>query len=241
MLNISKLKDTILYAVCENDTIKMEYKYENNQLIQIKGYYPDGSIFGISNFNNNIRNGGQYRFFKNGSMDSFFYVENEQIVSPFVQFYQNGMPKIIDNRFIKSNNKLSIEFYITGLINTIAYLNDTASKAFIEVKYYENGNISSVDTANLGKRIFADYYPNGQLQMLGYEYNAIWWQVGKWQEWYENGVLKREYFFNEDIPNQKEGTWKWWDEQGHLIKEEEYKNGELIKSRDYLKGEIKRD
>ena len=50
---------------------------------------------------------------------------------------------------------------------------------------------------------------------------------------YENGQIKREYYYNDSIPNQKEDIWKWYDESGKLIKKEVYKNGKLVFCKEY--------
>ncbi len=71
--------------------------------------------------------------------------------------------------------------------------------------------------------------------MKGKIFQGDFARIGKWQEWYENGILKREYFFDENQPNAKTGIWKWWDEKGNLIKEETYKDDVLIDKKEYVK------
>ena len=81
---------------------------------------------------------------------------------------------------------------------------------------------------------FVNYHRNGQIAWKGTVLNSHLFRLKKWEEYYENGQLSREYFYNDSIPNQREGTWSWWDEQGNLIKQEIYKNGELIDTKTYL-------
>ncbi|MBL7890217.1 MAG: hypothetical protein JNL24_11725 [Bacteroidia bacterium] len=50
---------------------------------------------------------------------------------------------------------------------------------------------------------------------------------GGCKEYYKNGKLKNEGFRNGDF---KQGKWKYYNEQGEFIKEEEYdEKGDLVK------------
>lgn len=49
--------------------------------------------------------------------------------------------------------------------------------------------------------------------------------ANKSQTFYSNGILESQGEFNNNIKN---GKWKYWDEEGVLIKEEEYYNGLLL-------------
>ena len=109
------------------------------------------------------------------------------------------------------------------------------TSGFIEKRYYPDGNIKDIMIAERGRQIYTRYWENGQKQYEGYIYNALWWQVGKWEIWNEEGILVEEYYFNDSIPNMREGTWKWWDDNGNLVKEEEYQTDELIRQKVYDK------
>ena len=51
------------------------------------------------------------------------------------------------------------------------------------------------------------------------------------KEYHFNGNLESEKYMNKDIKD--EGIWKFYDEDGTLIKEEEYHNDKLIKTKQY--------
>lgn len=109
--------------------------------------------------------------------------------------------------------------------------------------------------------LFTTYYENGQIMFTGnYKEDA---RTGEWKEYYENGKLKSEGSYCIDIapvivtydnvdslkkeyPNLiddtifvnyaldfKSGTWKYYNGEGKLIREEFYEKGKLIKTQDY--------
>lgn len=50
---------------------------------------------------------------------------------------------------------------------------------------------------------------------------------GQYFYYYQNGKVKISGIYKND---EKHGTWKYFDEKGTLIKEEEYQEGKLVKS-----------
>ena len=210
LVDIKVNVDTSIFDSLENEVIKINYYFDKGNIKQIKGYYSNGKLFGISNFKDNKRDSLQICFFKNDQVAYQSYFEKGKLIAPHISYFENGKLYLIDNEI--NNKRFQYVFYDTGQIEE-EYLaneiNDSLKDQFITRKYYNNGFLKSIDSANFGKSMFVLYYSNGQKEWEGFEYNALWSQIGKWLEWYDNGTKKREYYFNESIPNIKEGTWKW--------------------------------
>jgi len=51
---------------------------------------------------------------------------------------------------------------------------------------------------------------------------------GKSARWYENGQIKSEAHYINDV---KDGTFKKWDKQGNLISRQVYDMGELVEKK----------
>jgi antitoxin component YwqK of YwqJK toxin-antitoxin module len=234
--------DTVMcYSYFSRDSIKIIREFVKGSKVTIKAFYSNGNKYEISTFEKGKRNGVTMTWYKNGNKKGFYYYQfGYKVIS--IEWYENGeIEYFCEGEQHKGNGFKSINFDSLGNIKDRSYMKDSLNRAIYTKLYYPCSKIMVESIVNDGDHPYVAYHENGNKLIAGNIFQVEFARIGKWQEWYENGILKREYFFNEDIPNQPEGTWKWWDEQGHLIKEEEYKNGELIKSRDYLKGEIKRD
>tara|TARA_B100000959_G_C14501411_1_gene427359 strand:- start:39 stop:431 length:393 start_codon:yes stop_codon:yes gene_type:complete len=63
-------------------------------------------------------------------------------------------------------------------------------------------------------------YDSGQLMIRGYMKDGEY--VGKWTQWYENGLKWMEYSYKN---GKRDGKWTEWHENGQKKREETYKNG----------------
>lgn len=126
------------------------------------------------------------------------------------------------------------------------------------VKYYPDGTKKS-EVTYYGKDAWRweDYYPSGQLEYLEqWDKNFEYYEVK--ESYYKNGTLKsifelkkkrkmlfeqKKYHENGELKEEGEltfnmfdyskiGTWKIYNKQGILIKEEIYKNGKLFKTKE---------
>jgi len=113
--------------------------------------------------------------------------------------------------------------------------------SFYECSYYKNGVVFYEGLFNSRKQKYIENFYSGQRAKEGYMWNDPIKCIGDWKEWYENGIMKRKYFFDENQPNIKTGTWSWWDKKGNLIKQEIYKNNELIEEKNFLPFDVKKD
>jgi antitoxin component YwqK of YwqJK toxin-antitoxin module len=225
--------DTII-AFYKNEKITIFIDYIKGKKIHALGYWDNKNKYQETFFNGSKRNGWDIKWFKNGQKKSQIYYENGVFFSPVIDWYEDGKIKSIINFKTKGSKEFVKAWYKNGNLEDDSYNPNDSSDARIDKEYYDNGQLKSESIYNAGKQKYNLYYSNGKKVCEGNIYNALWGQLGKWQEWYDTGTKKREYFFNDSIPNIKEGKWKWWDKNGKLIKEETYKNNELIDKKEYL-------
>jgi antitoxin component YwqK of YwqJK toxin-antitoxin module len=108
----------------------------------------------------------------------------------------------------------------------------------LENEYFENGQIKQtpIDFSSVAKQHLIVYNENGTKRM---EYNWVNGAfVDEFKEFYPNGKIKTFGLYKSDIntdPTQplqnggiESGKWKYYNENGKLIKEELYDNGKLI-------------
>ena len=179
-----------------------------------------------AHFSNCHHIGTSTTWYKDGSIKDLIVYNDSGEAIVGLTFYKNHQIKGYVYKL-----EFSKEWYDTGELMGVATYKD--SSIHTEKSYYKNGNIKIEATFSAGKQPLRMYYENGQIALSGYIYNNPFYCVGKWTEWYENGQIKREYFYNDSIPNQKEGIWKWYEEMGKLIKKEVYKNGKLISCKEF--------
>ncbi|HAN00718.1 MAG TPA: hypothetical protein DCQ26_19160 [Marinilabiliales bacterium] len=219
----------------KNQTDTLMFVFYNNTEVDTKviGYYKNGNKYREFCSKNGKLLGWDYRWYKDGSIWWESYHDSILTV-PTIEYYNNGRIHYFSNIDKKKNSGVSVFWYDNGRKKEEKICIDTTISGFLNFSYLETGELIFRTIYNLGKQNYLYLYPNGDTLILGEIYNTEFNLVGKWHEWYEDGVKKREYFFDENQPNVKTGTWSWWDEEGKLIKQEVYKNNELIEEKKFL-------
>jgi len=225
----------------ENIIIKAIASYKYGNINEIKGYYPNGAKYSCISCLNRNPFGISLSYFDNNNI-KFISISDGINQYPYnsTEWFKNGRLKTINNEFKDEEGKIRViyqEWNIDGFLKYEYISMKDNSKYFLQKSYYDTGQLKSSEIYlndsvheckyynEFGKLIISGFAKKGQVTDL----------IGLWHEWYENGVLKKEYNYNNTIPNQKEGTWKYLDEKGNLIKEEFYKNGDLIDTKEYIK------
>ncbi|MBN2778864.1 MAG: hypothetical protein JXR36_14595 [Bacteroidales bacterium] len=153
-------------------------------------------------------------------------------------------------------------YYPDGTISSKVKLRDGYWDGRLKV-YYPNGSLGNIIhfNKNINHGGFKAFYDNGQLMVKGKYKNDA--RIGKWYEYYSNGQIKATGKYCTDIKpivvtmeNQmqllnkypylenevkyigivldfKSGTWLYYNEQGNIIKEEYYSQGNLIETKEY--------
>ena len=222
--------DTV-HSYDNDEIIIIVFHYENGENIKTIGYYSNNHKYRETNYLRGQLNGKDEKWYTDGKKKALTYYYKGNRSSPIITWYDSGEIQSVYDLDEKSNKGSIITWYKNGNIQQETFAIDSSKNGFAENEYYENGMIKRIEIANQGKQEYTTYYNNGQIAWDGMIVDAIWSQVGHWQEWYEDGTPKREYYFNDSISNQKEGIWKWWDEKGNLIKQEYYKGGIMIEEK----------
>ncbi len=222
------------------DTIDCEYRgesilvliqYINGKRAKVTGYYDNGEKYREICYKDQEKDGYSIIYYKSGTIEWLSYYKNGKKIAPTFEFYESGSLK----SHLDYKSSFSRGWYENGKLEGESIPIDTIFEDAILTKYYyENGNLKRIVHHNVEKGLATDYYENGQKWREGHIFNLELYQVGKWQEWYKNGVKSREYFFEENQPNVKTDTWSWWDEDGNLIKQEIYKNNKLLKEKKFV-------
>ena len=94
------------------------------------------------------------------------------------------------------------------------YLNGKTLK-----EYYKDGKLKSISNYSNGKLHGKkeNYFENGKISTITY-YNEDKLD-GKKQKFYESGNLEFEGYYTK---NNMSGIWKWYDQDGKIVKEKEY-------------------
>jgi antitoxin component YwqK of YwqJK toxin-antitoxin module len=220
-----------------HEKIKILRFFEKGKKVLIKAYYDNGNLYEKQSFLNNEFDGVGIKFYKNGKKKSFYYYENgQEIIS--IYWYENGLiSSIIEGEQHKGDYYMTTDYDTLGNIINRAYrlYPDPLHDAFYDITYYPCSSKKIETIYNDGAQPYTAYYQNGNTSLKGTIFQGDIARIGKWQEWYDNGIMKREYYFNDTIPNMKEKTWRWWDNKGKLTKEERYKNGVLIYQKEFNK------
>lgn len=205
---------------------------------EVKIYYENGKIKEYDQFCDGKLTGISQEWYKNGQKKHDAVLLNGNKVGVALGFFENGAVK-----YFSDSKNISISFYQNGKIESrTIYLDSSKCGNFLgleETRWQENGQLLLKQVNNCGEATYSQYYNDSTLSLQFNMINMPLFIVGDYKEWYPNGKLavRGQY---EDNNNQKEaniktGIWKYYDENGNLLKEEEYKKNVLIKSKEFKK------
>lgn len=150
-------------------------------------------------------------YYSNGKLRVECRKKGKQFDGAYYEYYENGKAAakgqfingVMDGKweyFYSNGNIKSIENRINGIVTNINLWDSTGVHQVID------GNGTS----------FA-YYNTGQLMSRASFKNSKY--DGKFETWHLNGQKQWEFYYSKGIPT---GVWKYWDENGELIKTEKY-------------------
>jgi uncharacterized protein len=227
----AKLKVTLLSYSNSNsaiDTSIFIVQYLNGIKILIEKYYETGSLSASIQFNEFGRNGKTEKYFRNGQLQSYTCYVDGKPSGPIIKFYESGE---IETIYHNSYFFTDVNYYKNGNVETAAiaknnnFLNDSRNIPLTIYRYWENGNLSSVEIWNSGKQTYQEFYENGKIALKGYLFNSPKDRVGKWEYFSKLGNLIMEENYNESF--NLDGRVLKWDESGKLTEEIYYSNGSI--------------
>ncbi len=151
-------------------------------------------------------------YYSNGKLKEEYHLLNGKFDGKTKAYYENG--KIQAKGQYKNGQMTGIwyYFYDNGFIQSI--------------QEFKNGILVSLDFWDIkgnqlvknGTGVVSYYNPDGQIgSVMSYKNNVF---HGKCETWYLNGVKATELYYEYGKPI---GIWKYWDENGSLVKTEDYR------------------
>jgi antitoxin component YwqK of YwqJK toxin-antitoxin module len=183
-------------------------------------------------------------FYRNGRPDMIYYFDSVKGDS-YASWFPDGVKKI--ESIFEKNGRMDMYYYHDEHLRLKQFCTKVPGDkgAYANLMYYEqwcdNGTLIAADSiGSIRMRKVVRHYCNGKKSK---EYNQYqYYLVGSYKEWYDNGNIKVEGQYNDiqkdtaqsisSINQLKEqGLWKYYDENGKLIKAVTYKDGEIIETK----------
>ncbi len=174
-----------------------------------------------------------------------------EILKVDTEFYNSGVINKLFYYDINSTLRKTKTYFKTGELSSISNWNDKKDKSGISLGLYQNGMLEYFGLFNSGVGFSFGYYIDGKIKYQSQTKDNKY--IGYYASYCSEGQLYEELFYDSlyytqkgyhcngkirfegDIINNstKTSTWKYYSEQGKLIKEEEWNMGKLISTKEY--------
>jgi len=217
-----------------NDYGKISQKetyFEGNKSGLEETYYPNGQVASRVEYINGIENGKFVMFYSNGNIENEGEYLNGQFNGNYIYYYDNKKKMYEGMYELGKKNKLWVYYHSDGLIKMfihykmgITIKEDYQNGEF--VSYYDSGMIESISHYKEGKKegAFIEYYNNGQRELVSREKTDPY-EPDELVEIITGQQIKFERTY---IDDKAEGVVRFYDEDGKLLKTENYHNDVLI-------------
>lgn len=228
-----------------NGNIKERY-YLNDQN-KISGlyisFYKNGAINVEGNFMDNIKN-GMWNFYTEEGIpikEGNYLNDVEDGLWKF--YYEDGALKKEGNFINGKGDGMWKLYYEDGSLKAISHFIDGYKEGLSEL-YFSNGNLQESGMYSFDKfdGIWKYYYDDNTPYMDKYFENGF----KVMEKFYETGTdryLEKTYWYTDNLKSggfyeagEKQGIWKFYDENENLNKEESYKKGILLSERRFITG-----
>jgi uncharacterized protein len=160
-------------------------------------------------------------YFKNGQLKSEYFTFKNKLNGPWRTWYPKGNPEFFGYYFNGVPAGLNITWYKNGKLESVGYYDTNIGDTIYGIADSLKTKFIDCDTT-----IYVDKEPPyDRTDSIVCVDNVL--KNGRWVEYYENGKYKSEKFFQCGI---KVNTWKYYNKEGILTKEEIYKKNKMIKS-----------
>ncbi|RPH31200.1 MAG: toxin-antitoxin system YwqK family antitoxin [Bacteroidales bacterium] len=150
-------------------------------------------------------------YYSDGTLKEEYCIRKGKFTGKYKAFYQDGKPHAI-GEYRKGK--------MTGLWQY--YYSDGKTQS---IQKFTNGKATSIDFWDKdGTQVIKDgtgvaklYDSSGLIEsIMSYKDNVF---HGKCETWFPNGIKATELYYEDGKPK---GTWRYWNENGELIKTEKY-------------------
>jgi len=210
----------------KNDDTVLTQKYGGyitNDNKKINGeyitYFLEGSIKSITNYVNGKKDGIFFDYYKDGAIEIKGSFKQDFKHGKYSSFYNDG--RIFKKgKYYKDELAGKWKYYFpNGQLQSVGFY----SPGHEQVEYYFN-KIDSLD--KMTYLHFELNYNDGYLYPL-----KIPNKKRKWRYYYSNGNIQIKGCYNSH--GKRNGLWKYYSEEGRLIKEEEWNVDKLISTKEY--------
>jgi antitoxin component YwqK of YwqJK toxin-antitoxin module len=211
----------------------------------MKTYYENGQVRIQASFLNGKPTGIETHFYKNGKKQQEFLHLNRQFSKMINAWDSSGKQVVMNGNGVITGyfgNWKKIKTYRDSLLIVEQDYNEKDKLVFVDSNWYPQRQFErkethrySFDNGRIFREIFTPtgnnttgWYANGNKMQ---EHSTCYYkgsarECGSYITWYENGQRSEEGNY---IHGKKNGTWKYWDESGKLVREEIYNMGDLVK------------
>ena len=195
----------------------------------IEEHYASGKLWSTVPSKNGVRHGQWKSYYENGQLKSEGNWKEGNQDGLWKYYYENGnleKEQVFNKNFSESLKEWDENGNLTSEEKQIELDTKNNIKYGIRRMYFKNGDLKSESKLKANKYgffehgSFKEYYEGNQLKCEGEFEDGN--KNGKWSSYFQNGKLKKEEIFNNDICE----SLKEWNENGELIKENVLKNGD---------------
>lgn len=236
-------------AINAQSEIKNDTLYDNNEKRTVKGYgkIKDGKRIGTWHFNGNQEDEHtKLTYLGDSSLYYQLYFDNKIRNITYLKSKDSIIVKEGINAYFTNGNLEMLFFYMNDKLNGDAYVY-YPSLSIKKKRFYVNDTLQGTAT---------DYYENGIVESIGNIVDGA--KSGIWVSYYSDGIIKSEGKYtviNTDEVNEeglnkilqvffdnwitlnslevKDGKWKYFSENGKLLKEEFWEKGILKETKEY--------
>jgi antitoxin component YwqK of YwqJK toxin-antitoxin module len=194
------------------------------------------TVDSISTFQNHYQNGNSDKdvyysdkekdfcihqsYYKNRQLKSEYFTFKNKINGSWKTWYPEGNLESLGYYFYGVPAGLNITWYKNGKVESVGYYETNIGDTIYGIADSLKTKFIDCDTT-----LYVDNEPPYDVtDSIVCTDNVL--KNGRWVEYYENGKFKSEKFFQRGI---KTGTWKYYNKEGILAKEEIYSNNEVVK------------
>jgi len=230
LINKSNHPNVKFYKYFNGDSIVCKVNYEDAINTCIICYYIQNGQKKIeSHFKNGKPQGLDINYYKNGNLASFTFNDSLEKY-PSVLLNKDGNFAFVSTLDWQKNTGKELHFNNIGNLWQKTECLDSSKKARLLTEYSNHGDTMFQCIIRSGKQPITFYLTSTSEKICeGYIYKYEGLHVGKWKSWYHNGQIKQEYEYDDNSRTLSKpvGHWLYYREDGKIIKEEFYEEGEL--------------
>lgn len=237
--------DGIMKYYHENGQLSYYFKRKNELLDgTFKQYFPNGQLQYITSYTEGEIDSASVSYWWDGTVKAKFTYAEGKLNGPYEEFFQNGKTERKGSYTKGSQSGENVDYFLNGNLfqkntydldakkNGISVEYDKDGIKYIEYDYKKgniiayrvfdkDGKITKQGKKKRGEFLYEGAYPDGTRKAKGL-YDSKGGQEGKWQFYDHNGNLDTEAEYKE---SRIQGTWKEYFSNGELSAKADYDDG----------------